>query len=76
MFDSCKCMECQRAKQVHESERYLGNNSFEDELHHSVDDFLTIVRTVFDFWPYKIGEECPALSPIEMEGLSLVFVTM
>jgi len=32
-------MECQRAKQVHESERYLGNNSFEDELHHSVDDF-------------------------------------
>jgi len=53
-----------RAMQVHKSEGYLGNISFGDELHLSVGDLLTRVRTVFGFWPFRIGEERPALSPI------------
>jgi hypothetical protein len=64
MFQDCKCMALQRAKEVCESERYLGNNSFEDELRHSFDDFLSQVRTTFSFWPYRIGEECPIRCPI------------
>ncbi|MFO0447055.1 MAG: hypothetical protein ACK51L_05215 [bacterium] len=54
----------ERAKEVRESERYLGNNSFEDELRRSFDDFLSQVRTTFSFWPYRIGEERPIRCPI------------
>lgn len=64
MFDYCKHMAFFRAKQVHELERYLGNNSFEGQPFCSGDDFLTRVRAVFSFQLYRIGGECPALSPM------------
>lgn len=64
MFQDCKCTALERAKEVRESERYLGNNSFEDELRRSFDDFLSRVRTTFGFWPYRIGEERPIRCPI------------
>lgn len=63
MFDNCKHMTFLRAMQVHKSEGYLGNISFGDELHLSVGDLLTRVRTVFGFWPFRIGKKRPALSP-------------
>jgi hypothetical protein len=62
MFDDCKEMALQRALFVWESEQYLENISFGDELRRSFDDFLMRIRTEFGFWPYMIGGECPALS--------------
>jgi len=64
MFDDCKEMALQRALIVRELEQYLGYISFGDELRRSFDDFLMRIRTEFGFWPYMIGEERPALSPL------------
>jgi hypothetical protein len=51
MFDDCKEMALQRAPFVRESEQYLGNILFGDELRQSFDDFLMRIRTEFGFWP-------------------------
>ena len=51
MFDDCKEMALQRALFVRESEQYLGNILFGDELRQSFDDFLMRIRTEFGFWP-------------------------
>ena len=64
MFTCCKDRAYRRTMQVRDSERYLGIRSFEDELRRSFDEFLMIVKNVFGFWPYIIGEERPINSPM------------
>jgi hypothetical protein len=51
----------ERAKERHlkrrEDEKYLGKKSFSDEIHHSFNEFLVVVKSSIGFLPYDYSKQ-------------------
>ena len=64
MFIQCKEQAIRKQCKRRNEEKYLGKVPFPDDLRRSFDEFLRIIRNVFGFWPYKVENGCPDLSPV------------